>query len=57
MKLNDTFRDYDGTKCHVRAIVDGMIVYRYYSKCKQRWIYKIESKFAINLMINGMNDE
>lgn len=56
MKLNDTFRDYSGSKCHIRGFVDDMVVYRYWSKHKQKWIYKIEPKFIVERIIEVDND-
>lgn len=36
---------------HIRAIVDGnQIVYRVWSKLKQRWIYHITSRYEFELM-------
>ena len=42
--------NFGGTKIHVLAIVEGMVVYRWYGKHKQWWHYYIESPFFLAAM-------
>ncbi len=35
---------------HIRAFVDDQIVYRYWSKRKQSWYYKIDTEYFFYLL-------
>jgi len=44
MKVGDTFAHptiRGGPKCHVRGIVDGLLVVRWWRVSKQRWEYEV----------------
>lgn len=38
------------TKIHILAVVEGMIVYKWYGKHKQWWHYQIESPYLFLLL-------
>ena len=42
IKVGNQYRTLNGILYHVRAIVDGMIAARHWSRRKQCWIYTIE---------------
>jgi hypothetical protein len=44
-KVGSKFRDLYGDLCHVRAVVDGQVVYRFWARHKSRWFYKVEDRY------------
>jgi hypothetical protein len=40
-------------KIHIVAIVENMVVFKYYGKHKQRWHYEIKTPFSVQLLINS----
>jgi hypothetical protein len=49
MRVGHKFRDLHGGLCHVRALVDGRIVYRCWSRHKKRWFYHVISVYEYDL--------
>lgn len=47
-KIGTKFR-YMGITCHCRGHVDGMVVFRFWSKSKQKWHYKCEPYYIIDM--------
>lgn len=44
MKVGDTFRhplNSRHPKCHVRGVIDGLLVIRWWRAAKQRWEYEV----------------
>lgn len=40
-------------KCHIVELIErDMIVFKWYSKYKQRWIYEVDSSYMIHRMHN-----
>ena len=46
IKIGATFRDVNGTKCHVvntfNECEEEVITYKYWVKSKQRWVFKTD---------------
>lgn len=42
------------SKCHVVEVVElGMIVFKWHSKHKQRWVYEVIDPFILDLHLNA----
>jgi len=42
-------------RIHIRAILDGQVVYRHWSKRKQNWYYAIEGLYYFSLLFQNKN--
>lgn len=37
-------------RIHIRAIIDGQVIYRHWSQRKQNWYYAVESLYYFSLL-------
>jgi hypothetical protein len=50
-KVGSKFRDLEGDLCHVRGIVDGQVVYRFWARHKSRWAYRVEGRYFYEMCL------
>jgi hypothetical protein len=51
LAVGDTFKHpthSKGPKCHVRGLVDGLLVFRWWRASKQRWEYEVTYMDLVN---------
>lgn len=54
MKIGDTFKNpfkHKRPKCHVRAIIDEQVVFRWYSRSKRMWLYECENHWILEKFV------
>lgn len=44
-------------KIHILAVIEGMVVYRWYGRHKQWWHYSIETKEMVEFFIKNAKGE
>lgn len=55
-EIDDTFRIpiiSGPKKCHVRGIVDGRVVFRWWNRYKQRWVYEVDEMWLLEHRIKS----
>ncbi len=52
LKVGDAFRERE-CKLHIRGFVDDEVIFRIWSRSKQYWRYRAESRWLFNHMIKS----